>query len=170
MRSDELGEPGVPLLLPFPFVTQPEFDRLVRLCDRLCVRGEDSLTRALLAGVPFVWQAYRQEEGAHIDKVVGLLERLKGLAPGLTLDPEWCELLKKMNRTPGYTCADTGPGIAPEAWGRFLAPGNERPFKVIAESLASLDLIANLTNFSRPFLQSHAGTTSAAADGSDPAR
>ena len=45
--------------------------------DFLFVRGEDSLARACLSGIPFVWQAYVQDENYQLVKVNALLERMK---------------------------------------------------------------------------------------------
>jgi uncharacterized repeat protein (TIGR03837 family) len=56
-----------------PALSQPEFDRLLWSCELNFVRGEDSLVRALWAGVPFVWQAYVQDDHAHAVKVEAFL-------------------------------------------------------------------------------------------------
>ena len=42
----------------------------------LFIRGEDSLSRAVLCGVPFVWHAYIQDENYHLVKVNALLDLL----------------------------------------------------------------------------------------------
>lgn len=52
-----------------PFVPQAEFDRLLWAADMLWVRGEDSFVRAQLAGKPFFWHIYPQQEMAHLDKL-----------------------------------------------------------------------------------------------------
>jgi len=62
-------------LLRLPWLSQDEFDHLLWSCDLNFVRGEDSLVRALWAGLPFVWQAYPQEDGAHLAKLEALLAR-----------------------------------------------------------------------------------------------
>ena len=54
---------------------QPDFDRLLWSCDLNFVRGEDSLVRAIWAGVPFVWQIYPQDDGAHAAKLDAFLDR-----------------------------------------------------------------------------------------------
>ncbi len=59
-----------------PWLTQQGFDQLLWHCDLNFVRGEDSLVRALWAGQPFVWQAYRQDGGAHHAKVQALMDVL----------------------------------------------------------------------------------------------
>jgi uncharacterized repeat protein (TIGR03837 family) len=60
-----------------PWLTQPGFDELLWAADLNFVRGEDSLVRALWAGTPFVWQAYPQDDGAHVPKLQALAERLQ---------------------------------------------------------------------------------------------
>jgi uncharacterized repeat protein (TIGR03837 family) len=64
-------------LFTLPWLTQTDFDHLLWSCDFNFVRGEDSLVRALWAGAPFVWQAYVQDDGAHLHKVQALLDRLQ---------------------------------------------------------------------------------------------
>lgn len=56
---------------------QAAFDELLWACDLNCVRGEDSLVRALWAGRPFVWQIYPQDDGAHQEKLQAFLDWLQ---------------------------------------------------------------------------------------------
>ncbi len=61
--------------------SQSEFDEVLQACDLNFVRGEDSFVRAHWASagpwrVPFVWQPYRQQEGAHATKLVAWLSRV----------------------------------------------------------------------------------------------
>ena len=63
-------------LARLPWLSQIDFDHLLWSCDLNFVRGEDSLVRAIWAGAPFVWQAYPQDDGAHLHKLQALLERL----------------------------------------------------------------------------------------------
>ena len=60
-----------------PWLTQTGFDELLWAADLNFVRGEDSLVRALWAGVPFVWQAYPQTDGAHAAKLQALTQHLQ---------------------------------------------------------------------------------------------
>ena len=60
-----------------PFLPQEEFDSFILSMDFLFVRGEDSLARAALSSLPFVWQAYKQDENYQLVKVNALLERMK---------------------------------------------------------------------------------------------
>lgn len=62
-------------VLPFAFLPQDDFDRLLWRCDINFVRGEDSFVRAQWAGKPFIWQIYPQEEQAHLVKLDAFLAR-----------------------------------------------------------------------------------------------
>lgn len=57
-----------------PHLDQDGFDRLLCSADLNFVRGEDSAVRALWAGVPHVWQIYRQDDGAHADKLAAFMD------------------------------------------------------------------------------------------------
>ncbi|GEM_PF-52770 len=62
-------------IVRIPFLPQDDYDRLLWLCDLNFVRGEDSLVRAIWAGKPFIWQAYRQKDNAQQAKLLALLAR-----------------------------------------------------------------------------------------------
>lgn len=95
-----------------PWMSQPEFDRLLWRADILWVRGEDSFARALWAGRPFVWQIYPQEEAAHHPKLAAWLDHYtRGWPPGLALALR--ELHAAWNVLPG------APPIA-RAWSGIL--------------------------------------------------
>jgi len=57
-----------------PFVSQDEYDWLLSQCDFNIVRGEDSFVRAQLAGKPFLWHIYPQEDRAHEVKLAAFLD------------------------------------------------------------------------------------------------
>ena len=59
-------------------LSQTDFDHLLWACDLNCVRGEDSLVRALWANKPLVWQIYPQHDNAHHDKLNAFLGLLQG--------------------------------------------------------------------------------------------
>ena len=61
--------------MPLPLLTQRDYDHLLWSCDLNFVRGEDSFVRSQWAGVPFVWQAYRQSDGVHERKLEAFLDR-----------------------------------------------------------------------------------------------
>ena len=68
---------GALRLHPLPLLSQRDYDHLLWACDLNFVRGEDSLVRGLLAGVPCVWQIYPQDDEAHHAKLVAFLDRLQ---------------------------------------------------------------------------------------------
>lgn len=45
-----------------PFIAQHEYDALLYCTDFNLVRGEDSLVQAIVAGKPFIWNAYLQDD------------------------------------------------------------------------------------------------------------
>ncbi|MCK9170614.1 MAG: elongation factor P maturation arginine rhamnosyltransferase EarP [Treponema sp.] len=59
------------------FLSQPEWDYVLCSMSFSFVRGEDSLSRACLAGIPFVWHAYPQADEYQQIKVQALVERIK---------------------------------------------------------------------------------------------
>lgn len=61
-------------LLAQPFLPQTEYDGLLARCHLNFVRGEDSFVRAQWAQRPFVWQAYAQDEEAHLVKLEAFLK------------------------------------------------------------------------------------------------
>jgi uncharacterized repeat protein (TIGR03837 family) len=63
-----------------PLLSQREYDHLLWACDLNFVRGEDSVVRALLAGVPCVWQIYPQDDDAHHAKLEAWLAWLQAPA------------------------------------------------------------------------------------------
>lgn len=58
-----------------PFLPQPDYDRLLWVCDVNFVRGEDSFVRAQWAGKPFVWHIYPQDDNLHHKKLRAFLQR-----------------------------------------------------------------------------------------------
>ena len=47
---------------PLPYMDQPEWDKMMKKCSALIIRGEETMSRACLSGIPFIWQAYPQTE------------------------------------------------------------------------------------------------------------
>jgi uncharacterized repeat protein (TIGR03837 family) len=68
---------GALTLHQLPILSHPEFDELLWACDLNCVRGEDSLVRALWAGKALLWQIYPQDDGAHAEKLNAFLDTLQ---------------------------------------------------------------------------------------------
>ena len=70
-----------------PFLQQEEFDYFITQMDFLFVRGEDSLARASLTGLPYIWQAYKQDENYQLVKVNALLERMRSYFDAAQFEP-----------------------------------------------------------------------------------
>lgn len=60
-----------------PFVNQEKWDEIMQSCSVLIIRGEESMSRACLSGIPFVWQAYPQSDEYQLVKVNALLDRME---------------------------------------------------------------------------------------------
>nr|MCR5605898.1 elongation factor P maturation arginine rhamnosyltransferase EarP [Treponema sp.] len=60
-----------------PFLKQEDWDKELCFSNFNFIRGEDSLSRACLAGLPFIWHAYPQEDEWQTVKAKALLERMK---------------------------------------------------------------------------------------------
>jgi len=75
MGSQKLGE--FVELVEVPFLPQFEYDYLLWTCGFNFVRGEDSFVRAQLAGKPFVWNIYVQDENAHLLKLRAFLDKIR---------------------------------------------------------------------------------------------
>ena len=64
-------------LKELPFMNQEEWDKVMKECSILFIRGEESMSRACLSGIPFVWHAYPQSDEYQLVKVNALLDRMK---------------------------------------------------------------------------------------------
>jgi uncharacterized repeat protein (TIGR03837 family) len=145
-------------LVLLPFLPQEAWDRALLACDFSIVRGEDSWARAMLAGRPFLWQAYPQEGRHQLVKVEAFLEILR---PHLA--PEDFRALAPAFRALNDRDADS-PGTAGD---ECLAPVLERleelrpAFEAFA---ASLDGLGNLAAGLLAFLLEAAGEAIMASD------
>ncbi len=131
-----------------------DYDRLLWACDLNFVRGEDSFVRAQFAARPLIWQAYRQEESAHLDKLAAFLDLYcAGLPPadaGLVRD-----LWQAWNREedPG---GEKDIGALWPVWLEAM-PGLSRHARDWATHLAGqTDLASNLVKFINKLLESRA--------------
>ncbi|MBR6341121.1 MAG: elongation factor P maturation arginine rhamnosyltransferase EarP [Treponema sp.] len=64
-------------IIELPYLNQSAWDKMMKACSLLIVRGEESMSRACLSGIPFIWQAYPQTEEYQLVKVKALLERMR---------------------------------------------------------------------------------------------
>lgn len=94
---DKLNAQGTRRTL-LPFVAQKDFDPLLWQSDLAFVRGEDSAARAMIAGVPFLWHIYHQDDEVHMVKLRALQNRLKPYFKNKKLFDTWCELQEMMNQ------------------------------------------------------------------------
>lgn len=84
LRAGDRHSRGALSLQVLPFIQQEAYDLLLWSCDFNAVRGEDSFLRALWAGRPLLWHLYRQDEGAHWDKLEAFLNLyLEGVTPAV---------------------------------------------------------------------------------------
>lgn len=67
-------EAGIEVL---PFMNQTDWDKVMKDSSFLFIRGEETLSRACLSGIPFIWHAYPQSDEYQLVKVNALLERMK---------------------------------------------------------------------------------------------
>jgi uncharacterized repeat protein (TIGR03837 family) len=79
-------------LVFLPALSQIDFDHLLWSCDLNCVRGEDSLVRALWAGKPLLWHIYPQSDDAHHAKLNALLDVVGANAALRQLHWAWNEV------------------------------------------------------------------------------
>lgn len=59
------------------FMNQNQWDLMMKDCSILIIRGEESMSRACLSGIPFVWHAYPQSDEYQLVKVNALLNRME---------------------------------------------------------------------------------------------
>ncbi|MDT8427412.1 MAG: elongation factor P maturation arginine rhamnosyltransferase EarP [Pseudomonadales bacterium] len=138
VRDDTYQLGGLTLKV-IPFLPQPDYDRLLSLCDLNLVRGEDSFVRAQWTGKPMLWHIYEQEDGAHLAKLDAFLNLYtEGMEKGLAVAVS--QLWQAWNR--GQDCRSL--------WGPVLEnlPSWYRHARRWREKMAGQgDLASNLMNF-----------------------
>ncbi len=72
IRFAEFGNPDAEI--PLPFVRFDEYASMLGNFDANVVRGENSAIKAMLAGKPFLWDFYKESNGAHVEKIADFLE------------------------------------------------------------------------------------------------
>lgn len=132
--SRDLPLPPQARRIALPAVPQTDFDRLLRSTDLNCVRGEDSLVRALWAGRPLVWHIYPQHDDAHHAKLEAFLDWLQAPASLRAFHRHWNGIGPDTVVWPDRaTLAD---------WQAAVQAARQR-------LLAQPDLVQQLTDFSR---------------------
>jgi uncharacterized repeat protein (TIGR03837 family) len=124
---------------------QDSYDRLLWACDLNFVRGEDSFTRAQFAARPLVWQAYVQDDDAHLPKLDAFLDLycadMDGELAAQTRDlwHAWNQETGLATAWPKLSRAMPALTVHARVWDRQLA--------------ANPDLATNLLNFCRKWLK-----------------
>ncbi len=122
-NKDDCRQLSIQYLTP---CSQAGFDALLWASDFNCVRGEDSLVRALWAGQPLLWHIYPQHDNAHHAKLEAflgwldappLLRRLHHAWNGVTNDPIEPQMLDAKEWQSWRECVQT-------ARARLLAQGD----------------------------------------------
>mgnify|MGYP001764897116 CR=1 FL=1 len=139
LRAGDIHLRGALQLCVLPMLDQDAYDRLLWACDLNLVRGEDSFLRAQFAGRPMLWQAYRQDAGAHHAKVSAFLEHYLA-----ALDPAVADTLRMLYEHWNHESP------IDQAWPDWLAtlPALNAHAQAWAEHLVEMpDLAANLMIF-----------------------
>ncbi|MCB5189525.1 elongation factor P maturation arginine rhamnosyltransferase EarP [Methylobacillus arboreus] len=146
LQAGEQRTQGALTVTILPFISQPDYDRLLWSCDLNFVRGEDSWIRAIWAGRPFVWQPYLQDEDTHITKLEAFLERY---LPGLGTETA--------NTWHAFHLAWARMQLAPTSWNQLAKalPAIRQHTVQQAQTLAEqADMASQLIIFVRNFQQS----------------
>lgn len=140
---------GALTLHVLPMLDQDAYDRLLWACDVNFVRGEDSFVRAQFAARPLVWQAYVQDDDAHLAKLEAFLDLYCAhMAP--TLAEQTRTLWRAWNHA-----AEIEPDMA-ALWPPFRAALPALTAHALAwdsDLQAQTDLATNLLNFCRKWLK-----------------
>lgn len=139
LRAGDHHERGQLRVHILPFVSQPDFDRLLWCCDLNGVRGEDSFVRAQWAARPLLWHIYPQEDLAHLDKLDAFLARYC-----VDLDLELAQALRSVWRA---WCLGEAPGHAWTLLLGHLPALREHAARWCAQLAAQEDLASQLCGF-----------------------
>lgn len=128
-QTEPPNEAGSLSISYLPYLPHNAYDELLWTCDLNFVRGEDSVVRALLAGKPFVWHIYPQDDDAHHAKLKAFMDWLD--AP---------DAMRRFHNT--WNDFDSAPLPAPDlpAWQACVEAARER-------LCAVRDLTTQLTQF-----------------------
>lgn len=119
-----------------PFLTQPDYDRLLWSCDLNLVRGEDSFVRAIWAAKPLLWQIYPQQDGVHHQKLDAWLARTTLPTSVGQAMHEWAD---------GQLDVDMTNSLVGEGWGNW-----QRSSQSLCHELSNqTDLAGNLDAYCR---------------------
>lgn len=123
-RQPGWNKHGSLLFFFLPALTQIDFDHLLWACDLNCVRGEDSLVRALWANKPFIWQIYPQHDDAHHAKLAAFLDALEATPAMRASHSEWNGVTQVQATGPSYELMQALPH-----WQRTVTHARDRLLK-----------------------------------------
>ena len=149
LRSGDQVRRGGLEIRVLPFVTQPNYDRLLWSCDVNFVRGEDSFVRAQWAAKPLVWHIYPQDGKTHLTKLGAFLDRYCG-GRGQGLAEPAAATLRAVFMA--WNDGQSGQALTPPLWLAFMQalPEMRRHASGWAGTLARQeDLCSNLLRFCR---------------------
>ncbi len=120
------GRAGAPFpVIPLPMLSQLLWDRLFAATDFAVIRGEESFSRAILAGRPFLWECYPFTESdgvtaGHLEKIRAFLEVFRQYADPVEF-AVYEKLTLRFNRA-----GDDSPDLPPESLpqGDAVLPGD----------------------------------------------
>jgi uncharacterized repeat protein (TIGR03837 family) len=135
------------VLAPLPPCPQEAFDDLLRLSDLNFVRGEDSAVQALWAGLPHVWQIYRQDDGVHATKLHAFMDLWMATWPH-DIKQLMRELWSQWNDLPRWQAPDHPTDLS--ALGQLLSPPRWAQWQ--AASLASAQELARQADLATQLL------------------
>jgi uncharacterized repeat protein (TIGR03837 family) len=139
----EIGQLTIRIL---PMLELDQYDQLLWACDLNFVRGEDSFLRAQFAAKPMVWQAYPQEEDAHLAKLEAFLNLYCAAMPA-PLAERTRTLFRRWNRR--ETAAAPWPQLCID-----LPNLSRHAVDWSANLLSTPDLASNLLIFCKKKLES----------------
>ena len=79
IRFAEFGNPNAEI--PLPFARFDEYATMLGNFSANVVRGENSAIKAILAGKPFLWDFYKESNGAHVEKIADFLDFVRPFFP-----------------------------------------------------------------------------------------
>ena len=148
-QPGDVRQRGALTLHVLPMLDQDAYDRLLWSCDINFVRGEDSFVRAQFAARPMLWQAYVQDEDAHLAKLEAFLDLYCA-----DLDAATASLTRKFWRVWNGAPDQAEDIIA--LWPQWLAalPALKAHARAWDQHLAGQpDLATNLLTFCRKWLK-----------------
>lgn len=134
IRFAEFGNVDAEIRLSF--VRFDEYASMLANFDMNVVRGENSAIKAMLAGKPFLWDFYKESNGAHEEKIGDFLDFVRPFFSDGGSFADYAEATRAFN-------AETfGPESARKCAEALM--GNAAPFVKMAETVRKRDIAATV--------------------------